>query len=234
MLKRRKKRDGIRVVLLDIDGTLIDSNDAHARAWVAAGAELGHDIHFDEVRPLIGMGGDRVTPMVTGHAEDSPDGERVVERRGEIFRERHLPGLLPTRGARTLVERMKDEGLEVVIATSASKADMQALLERIGIRDLIDDRTSSSDADSSKPAPDIVQAALARAGVPPRLAIMVGDTPYDVTAARNAGVDCIALRCGGGWSDGDFAGALAIYDDPADLLANWESSPLAREAEPAR
>ena len=226
MLKRRKKRDGIRAVLLDIDGTLIDSNDAHARAWVAAGAELGHDIHFDEVRPLIGMGGDRVTPMVTGHSEDSPPGERVVERRGEIFRERHLPGLLPTRGARALVERMKAEGLEIVIATSASKTDMNALLERIGVRDLIDGRTSSADADSSKPAPDIVQAALARAGVAPRQAIMVGDTPYDVTAAHHAGVDCIAFRCGGGWSDGDFAGAIAIYDDPADLLARWDASPF--------
>ncbi|HEX6588056.1 MAG TPA: HAD family hydrolase [Longimicrobiales bacterium] len=214
-------------MLLDIDGTLIDSNDAHARAWVAAGAEQGHDIHFDTVRPLIGMGGDRVTPMVTGFGEESPEGERVVERRGEIFRERHLPGLVPTRGARALVERIKEEGIDIVIATSASKSDMNALLERIGVRDLIDDRTSSSDADSSKPAPDIVEAALELAGVGPRHAIMIGDTPYDVSAARNAGVDCIALRCGGGWSDGDFAGAVAIYDDPADLLANWESSPLA-------
>ena len=216
----------IRAALLDIDGTLIDSNDAHARAWVAAGAEHGYDIHFDRVRPLIGMGGDRVTPMVTGHSEDSGDGERVVERRGEIFRERHLPSLVPTRGARALLQRMKDEGLQLVVATSASKADMDALLERAGIRDLIEERTSSADADSSKPAPDIVEAALARAGVQPSEAIMLGDTPYDVAAARNAGVECVALRCGGRWTDGDFAGAVAIYDDPADLLANWDSSPF--------
>lgn len=217
----------IRAALLDIDGTLIDSNDAHARAWVAAGAELGHDIHFDRVRPLIGMGGDRVTPMMTGLAEDSPEGERLVERRGEIFRERHLPALVPTRGARALLERMRADGLDLVIATSASREDMDALLERAGVRDLIDARTSSSDADSSKPAPDIIEAALARAGVLPSEAILLGDTPYDVAAARNAGVECVVVRCGGRWTDGDFAGALAIYDDPADLLASWNDSPFA-------
>ena len=217
----------IRAALLDIDGTLIDSNDAHARAWVAAGAEFGHDIHFDRVRPLIGMGGDRVTPMMTGHDEDSPEGERIVERRGEIFREQHLPGLVPTRGARALLERMKAAGLELVVATSASREDMNVLLERAGIRDLIEERTSSSDADASKPAPDIVEAALALAGVAPSEAIMLGDTPYDVAAARNAGVECVVLRCGGRWTDGDFAGAVAIYDDPADLLAQWDSSPYA-------
>ena len=218
----------IRAALLDIDGTLIDSNDAHARAWVAAGAATGYDIHFDVVRPLIGMGGDRVTPMVTGHAEDSAEGERIGERRGEIFRERHLRSLVPTRGARALLEKMKAARLELVVATSASREDMNALLERAGVRDLIDERTSSADADSSKPAPDIIEAALARAGVQPSEAIMLGDTPYDVAAARNAGVECVVLRCGGRWTDGDFAGALAIYDDPADLLANWDSSPFAR------
>ena len=217
----------IRAALLDIDGTLVDSNDAHARAWVAAGSELDYDIHFDVVRPLIGMGGDRVTPMVTGHAEDSPEGERIVERRSEIFRERHLPGVIPTRGARALLEKMKAEGLLLVVATSASKEDMDALLERAGVRDLIEERTSSADADSSKPAPDIIEAALELAGVPPSDAIMLGDTPYDVAAARNAGVECVVLRCGGRWADGDFAGALAIYDDPADLLANWDTSPFA-------
>jgi HAD superfamily hydrolase (TIGR01509 family) len=218
----------IRAALLDIDGTLVDSNDAHARAWVAAGAELGYDIHFDRVRPLIGMGGDRVTPMMTGLGADSPEGERLLERRGAIFRERHLPGLVPTRGARALIERMKAAGLELVVATSASEQDMDALLGRAGLRDLIPQRTSSDDADRSKPAPDIVQAALERAGVPPSEAILLGDTPYDVAAARNAGVDCVALRCGGGWSDGDFAGAIALYDDPADLLASWGASPFAR------
>ena len=216
----------IRAALLDIDGTLIDSNDAHARAWVAAGAELGYDIHFDRVRPLIGMGGDRVTPMMTGLTEETEEGKRLLELRGEIFRERHLPALVPTPGARALLERMQQAGLRLVVATSASADDMSALLERAGIRDLIDKQTSSDDADSSKPAPDIVQAALARARVQPSEAIMLGDTPYDVAAARNAGVECVALRCGGRWTDGDFAGAIAIYDDPADLLARWDASPF--------
>lgn len=221
------KRTKPRAALLDVDGTLIDSNDAHARAWSEAGAELGHDIPFERVRPLIGMGGDRVTPLVTGHEEDSSEGERLAERRGRIFRERFLPGLKPTRGARALLEKMKAEGLILAVATSASAEDMNPLLERAGIRDLIEEKTSSDDAEDSKPAPDIVHAALDAAGVEPEEAVMLGDTPYDVDACRRAGVACVALRCGGGWSDADFEAAAAIYDDPADLLAHWEESPFA-------
>ena len=221
-MKRRKPR----AALLDVDGTLIDSNDAHARAWSEAGAEVGHHIPFDRVRPLIGMGGDRVTPLLTGHEEDSPEGERLAELRGRIFRERFLPHLKPTRGARELLEKMQAEGLILAVATSASAKDMNALLERAGIRDLIEEKTSSSDADDSKPAPDIVHAALEAAGVEAEEAVMLGDTPYDVDASRRAGVACVVLRCGGGWSDDDFEGAAAIYDDPADLLAHWEASPF--------
>lgn len=216
-----------RAVLLDVDGTLIDSNDEHARAWTEAGAELGYDIPFEKVRPLIGMGGDRVTPRVTGHEEDSPEGERILERRGEIFRERFLPGLRPTRGTRALLEKMKAEGFQLVVATSASEEDMNPLLEQAGIRDLVEERTSSDDAEVSKPAPDIVQAALRAAGVWAEQAVMLGDTPYDVDACLRAGVTCVALRCGGGWSDEDLEGAAAIYDDPADLLSHWEDSPFA-------
>lgn len=215
-----------RVVILDVDGTLIDSNDEHARAWVEAGAEQGYDFDFDTVRPLIGMGGDRVTPRLTGHEEDSPEGERITERRGEIFREQWLPGLRPTPGARALLERMNAEGLELVVATSASEEDMDPLLEQAGIRDLIEAKTSSDDAQDSKPAPDIVQAALDRSSFDAEDAVMLGDTPYDVEACRRAGIPCIALRCGGWWSDDDLAGAAAIYDDPADLLAHWSGSPL--------
>lgn len=214
--------------LLDIDGTLIDSNDAHAQAWVEAGREFDITIPFEKVRPLIGMGGDRVTPKVTGHDRESPEGERIVERRGEIFRERFLPTLRPTRGARALLEKMKAEGLRLVVATSASERDMNPLLEQAGIRDLIGERTSSDDADRSKPAPDIVQAALQELGVDAAAAVMLGDTPYDIAACRRAGVRCVVLRCGGGWTDAELQGAVAIYADPADLLRNWDESPFAR------
>ncbi|CAN5742653.1 HAD family hydrolase [soil metagenome] len=214
-------------VILDIDGTLIDSNDAHARAYEDAGRELGFDIPFERVRPLIGKGGDKVLPEVTGIEEDSPDGERITERKGEIFRERYLPTLKPLPGARQLLHRFRDDTMKLVIATSAGKDDLKGLLEQAGVADLIQDATSADDAEESKPDPDIVLAALKQAGFPPEEIVMIGDTPYDVEAATRAGVRIVGVRCGG-WGDQDLQGAIAVYDDPADLLNRYDESPFRR------
>ena len=216
----------LRAAILDIDGTLIDTNDAHAHAWVDVCAEFGVEVPFGKVRPLIGMGGDKVLPQLTGDEEDSERGKEIKERRGEIFQERYLPSCRPFPQARELLQRMRDQGLTLVVATSASKDDMAALLKKIGVEDLIEARTSSSDAEASKPEPDIVEAALEQAGCQPDEAIMLGDTPYDIESAGRAGVACIALRCGGWWKDEDFSDAAAIFDDPADLLAHYRESPL--------
>jgi HAD superfamily hydrolase (TIGR01509 family) len=215
----------LRAAILDIDGTLIDSNDAHAHAWVDVGKEFGYKLDFNEVRRLIGMGGDKVLPILTGLEDGSDEGERMNKRRGEIFREEYLPTLSPFPHARELLERFRADGLALVIATSASKKDMGGLLKKIGVEDLIDEKTSSSDADNSKPDPDIIQAALKKAGVRPSEALMLGDTPYDVEAARKAGVRTVALRCGG-WSAEDLGDAAAVYRDPADLLAHYDESPF--------
>jgi phosphoglycolate phosphatase-like HAD superfamily hydrolase len=214
-----------RGVIWDVDGTLIDSNDAHARAWVEVGAELGYDIRFDQVRPLIGMGGDRVMPMVAGIDEDSPEGQRLKSRRGEIFRRDHLPGLRPFPRVRALLQRLRDDGFELVVASSASRQDLDALLEQAGVADLLGSATSSSDADESKPEPDILLAAIARARR--NRLLMVGDTPYDVEAARRARVPIVAVRSGG-WSDEGLQGALAVYQDAADLYAHYEDVFLGR------
>lgn len=215
-----------KVVVLDIDGTLIDSNDAHAQAWVDVGREFGIDIDFAHVRRLIGMGGDKVLPEVAGLEEESETGRRMAERRGEIFRETYLPTLRPFPRARELLERFREDGYELAVATSANQEDMDGLLEQAGIRELMDEKTSSSDAKESKPDPGIVQAALKSAGARPQDAIMLGDTPYDVEASGRAGVRCVALRCGG-WGDADLGDAVAVYDDPADLLENYAGSPFA-------
>lgn len=215
-----------KVVLLDVDGTLIDSNDEHAQAWVDVGREFGIDIDFTHVRRLIGMGGDKVLPAVTGFEEDDPKGDKIKERRGEIFRERYLPKLKPFPDARELLERLRDDGYTLAVATSASKDDMDGLLKQAGIRDLIEEKTSSGDAEESKPDPDIVQAALEAADAKPEEATMLGDTPYDVEASGRAGVRCVALRCGG-WDDADLGDAVAVYDDPSDLLARYAESPFA-------
>jgi HAD superfamily hydrolase (TIGR01509 family) len=216
----------VRAAILDIDGTLIDSNDAHAQAWVDVGKEMGYDIDFAHVRRLIGMGGDKVLPEITGLEDESDEAEKVKKRRGEIFQERYLPELQPFPRARELLERFQADGMALVVATSASKDDMGKLLEKAGIKDLIEEKTSQSDVEASKPDPDIVEAAVEKAGCTPAEAVMLGDTPYDVEASRRAGVPCVALRCGG-WGDEDLKDAVAIYDDPADLLANYDRSPYA-------
>ena len=216
----------VRAVILDVDGTLIDSNDAHARAYVEAAQELGiRDVSFEEVRRLIGMGGDKLVPRVFGFAEESDRGQRLGERKGEIFRSRHLPELQPTPGARALLERLRDEGLTLVVATSAKKKDLQGLLERAGVQDLIEESTSSSDVEHSKPDPDVVQSALEKTGEDAGAVVMLGDTPYDVEAATRAGVGIVAVRTGG-WSDEELRGALAVYEHPAELLARYDDSPL--------
>jgi HAD superfamily hydrolase (TIGR01509 family) len=215
-----------RAALLDVDGTLADSNDAHAAAWVDVGREFGFEVEFAHVRRLIGMGGDKVLPRLSGIDEGSPQGQLVAQRRGEIFRARYLPRVRGFPGARGLLERLRRSGMTLAVATSASPEDLRLLLEAAGVADLVDTAASADDADRSKPDPDIVQAALARSGARPDEAVMLGDTPYDVEAARRAGVRCVALRCGG-WGDAELAGADAIYEDPAELLARFGESPFA-------
>jgi HAD superfamily hydrolase (TIGR01509 family) len=217
----------IRGVLLDIDGTLVDSNEAHARAWVAAMSERGVHRRHDEVRRLIGMGGDKLVPSLTDLAPGSPELEALGARRSELFRAHYLPSVRAFPGARPLLERMKRDGLRLVAASSAKRDELDALLAIAGATGLLDDATSADDVARSKPDPDIVQAAVARAGLAPWQVVMVGDTPYDVEASLRAGVRIIALRCGG-WEDRALRGAAEIYDGPADLLTRYDTSLLAR------
>ena len=230
----RPESSGPLTVLLDVDGTLIDSNDAHARAWVDVARELGHEADYDSIRRMIGMGGDKLMPKAFGIEHDSEEGERMSKRRSEIFRERYLPTLRPFPDARALLERMRGDGHTLVVATSATKDEMKGLLAVAGVEDLLEEKTSSGDAENSKPDPDIVIAALKKADADPRDALMLGDTPYDVSASTRAGVAIVALTCGG-WSAGELKGAVAVYRDPAELLREYERSPFAvRTRESAR
>jgi HAD superfamily hydrolase (TIGR01509 family) len=214
-------------VIFDIDGTLVDSNDAHAQSWVNTFAEAGYNVPFEVVRPLIGMGADKLLPKTIGVTHDSEKGRKLVKRRSEIFRQKYLPYLLPLEGARALVLRVRSDGLNPIVATSAKEEELAGLLKAADVADLMEERATASDADRSKPDPDIVEAAIQESGISPNHLVMIGDTPYDIEAATRAKVRTIAFRSGG-WTDEVLKSAAEIYDGPADLLAHYDSSLLGR------
>lgn len=217
----------VRGVLLDVDGTLVDSNTAHARAWAIAFSEAGLNAPpVDEIRRLIGMGGDKLLPTAVGLSEESPLGKRLAERRSKLFVERFLPHIEPTNGAADLVAALQARGLSVGIATSAKADELRGLLQRGRVPESLADRAASGeDVEASKPDPDVVHAALERIGLGPDEVVLVGDTPYDIEAGGRAGVSVVALRSGG-WTDDDLRGAAAVYADPADLVAHLDDSPI--------
>jgi len=219
----------VQAVILDVDGTLVLSNDAHAQSWVDAFEAFGYHITFEQVRPLIGMGGDQVIPrMVPGLNKEEGDGKKVSERRKELILQKYGPKLQAAPGARELIQRMKQQGLKLIIASSATSQELEILLKAAKVDDLLDEATTSSDAEASKPEPDIVEAALSKLKVQPNEVVMLGDTPYDVQAASAAGIGMIAVRCGG-FEDAQLEGVQEIYDDPADLLAHYDESLLSKK-----
>ena len=218
-----------KAVIFDVDGTLIDSVDLHAKAWQDAFSEYGRTIAFDDIRSQIGKGGDQLLPVFLSKDDIEAFGEKLEERRGAILKERYLPKVQAFPRVRALFEHLRAEGLDIALASSAKKDELETYKEVADIEDLIDEQTSSDDAESSKPDPDIFLAALKRLGNPdPRDVIVVGDTPYDAEAAGKGGLRTIGVLCGGFPEDSlRKAGCIAIYQDPADLLARYESSPLA-------
>jgi len=217
-----------KAVIFDVDGTLIDSVDLHAKAWQDAFGEYGRDVPFDDIRGQIGKGGDQLLPVFLSKDDIKAFGEELEERRGAILKERYLPKVQAFPGVRAFFERLRAEGLDIALASSAKEDELETYKEAADIGDLIDEQTSSDDAESSKPHPDIFLAALKRLGNPnPPDVIVVGDTPYDAEAAGKAGLRTIGMLCGGFPEDSlRKAGCIAIYRDPADLLARYDGSPL--------
>lgn len=212
-------------VLLDVDGTLVDSNDAHAHAWAEALADAGLDVPYARVRRLIGMGGDVLIETVGGPARGTRANRKLGERRGDIFRERWLPRVKPLNKTRELILQLGRAGYHYAIASAAKDDELRPLLELADIADLCPLQTSSDDVEHSKPEPDIVEAALARVPAERHRTVMFGDTEYDIRACRAANVAIIGTTTGG-WPAEALAGAVAVYDGPADLLARWAKSPL--------
>jgi phosphoglycolate phosphatase-like HAD superfamily hydrolase len=184
----------------------------------------GHNIPFERVRTLIGTGGDQIVPEpVPGTNNKEGEGEDMADRRSKLFLEQ-IPGLKPINEARQLRKRLQQDSFTVVAASSVKREELEQLLKVACLADLIDAEATSSDAEASKP--DISKAALNKAGQQqPDEAVLLGDSPFDIEPVRKAGVRTIALRSGG-FSDDQLKGALAIYDDPANLLAHSDESPL--------
>ena len=215
-------------ILLDIDGTLVDSNDANARSWMEALRAHGFEINYIKLREAVGMGGDNLLPKLAHLDSDSVQGQAISKTRGEILKSKYLPTLQAFPQVKEWLTRLHDDGLNLVVATSAKPDEAEALLKLTGARELIDEIATTQDAENSKPDPDILQVALKKSGLSSEAVVMLGDTPYDVQAAQKAGLGCIGVRCGG-WAAPDLRGALAVYNDPADLLAHYDELPLGRK-----
>jgi HAD superfamily hydrolase (TIGR01509 family) len=218
----------IEAVIFDIDGTLIDSVDLHAGSWQEALRHFGHDVPFDKVRAQIGKGGDLLMPALLPEEEVRRRGEEIEAYRLDLFKREYLPRVRPFPSVRELFERIEADGKRIALASSAKREELGRYKQIAGIEDLLDTETSSDDAERSKPHPDIFEAALARLeGVEAADAIAVGDTPYDAQAAGKIGLRTIGLLCGG-WPERELreAGCIAIYRDPADLLRQYDRSPL--------
>ncbi|MBE7186166.1 MAG: HAD family hydrolase [Methylobacterium mesophilicum] len=219
----------MRAVIFDIDGTLLDSVDLHARAWVEAFAHFGVATDAAEVRSQIGKGGDELMPVFLPQARIDREGKTIEAYRSDLFKQKYLPEVRPFPGVRALFERIREAGLKIALASSGKRAEVERYTEILEIGDLVDVSTSSDDADRSKPHPDIFEAALKKLDrIPPSAIIVIGDTPYDAEAAAKAGLRTIGVLCGG-FPEADLsaAGCVAIYRDPQDLLDGFEQSLLA-------
>lgn len=218
----------IEAVLFDIDGTLVDSNDMHVLAWEEAFAGVGATFDRQSIHDQIGKGTDMLVPILLPDADET-DQEKLGEVQGAVFKSRFLNRVRPFPCAHDLLVRVYEAGQKVVLASSASKAEVDHYLDLLCAGDLVSATTSADDVEHTKPAPDIFASALEKvAPLGPSEVMVVGDTPYDIEAAKQCGIAAIAVRSGK-FADQALrdAGAIALYDDVAALLHDYDSSPLA-------
>ena len=216
-------------VLFDVDGTLIDSNELHATAWRETFLHFGVDLPIERIREQIGKGGDNLMPALLPPDLVRERQEEMDRYRSELFKRDYLPRVVPFPCVRALFERLKADGRKIVLASSAKGEEVAFHLGVIGAEDLVDATTSADDVEHSKPCPDIFAAALTKVKpLGPEEVVVVGDSPYDIQAAKKLGLRAIGVRSGG-FPDAVLrgAGADALYDGPEDLLRQYESSLLA-------
>lgn len=216
------------IAVVDVDGTLIDSNYHHALAWYRALRSLGETFPVWRLHRLIGMGGDKIVETIGGEDLERRLGDEAREQQGKEV-DALLDEMSPLPGARDLLVAIKERGHQLVLASSGQQRHVDAFLDKLDAREVADAWTSSDDVESSKPAPDLLQVALKKIGASTDTpCVMVGDAVWDVEAAKNAGMPAIAVRSGGiGDDELREAGAVAIFDTPGDLAEALEDTPLA-------
>ncbi len=216
-----------RIAVLDVDGTLVDTNYQHALAWYRAFRSLGEVYPIWRIHRLIGMGGDQLVEALAGEQVEREQGDDIRTAEKALYLAL-IEEVEPLHGARRLIEELKDRGLSVVLASSAKPDEVDHYLELLDARDLADGWTTSEDVESTKPAPDLLQVALKKLGEPVDApSMVVGDSVFDVEAAKNAGMPALVVRSGG-FGDDELraAGALAVYDTPGDLAEALDETEL--------
>jgi len=218
-----------KAVIFDVDGTLVDSVDQHAQSWQDAFRDFGHNLDFQAIRGQIGKGGDQLMPVFLSKDTLDRQGHDLEQHRSQIFKQNYLSQVTAFPAVRDLFQRIIQDNKKIALASSAKQDELETYKRIARIDDLVHTNTSSDDAEKSKPHPDIFQAAVDQLqGISPSEVIVIGDNPYDAESAAKAGIKTIGLLSGG-FPEQDLrqAGCIAVYKDPADLLANYDTSPLA-------
>lgn len=214
----------IDTVVLDVDGTLVDTTYQHTLLWVRILDEIGVTVPAWKLHRAVGMGGDRLVSHVAGDQVEEEHGDQLRERHDKAFDE-IIDEIKPLPGAAELLSELRSRGLEVVLASSGVEEQTQRLLEKLGAEEMSEGSPSSDDVDASKPAPDLIEKAIEQ--VSGSQAVMIGDAVWDIQAANKAGVFSIGLLCGG-FGEGELrdAGADLVFESPQDLLEHLDQTPL--------
>jgi HAD superfamily hydrolase (TIGR01509 family) len=214
------------IAILDIDGTLVDTNYHHAIAWYRALRQHGQIVPIWRIHRHIGMGGDKLVAAVCGDDVEREQGDDIRAAEKPLYMAM-IEEVEPFAGARELIADLKDAGHTVVLASSAKADEVEHYLDLLDARELTDDWTSSADVEETKPAPDLVQTALDKVGGDPGDAVMVGDTPWDAEAAAKAGVPTVAVMTGG-FAEAELrdANAIAVFESIEALRAGLRQTPL--------
>jgi HAD superfamily hydrolase (TIGR01509 family) len=221
------KRQQQMLAILDIDGTLVDTNYHHVIAWFRAFRQHGIVLPLWLIHRHIGMGGDQLVEALTDERTERELGDDIRGTENTIYF-KLIDEVQPMEGSRELIEELGRRGHKVVLASSAKQDEVEHYLDLLDARELADGWTTSADVESTKPAPDLVRAALARVNGSNRDAVMVGDTTWDVHAASNAGVTTLVVRTGGfGADELRSAGAVAVFESVSELCSELDGTPLA-------